>query len=127
MKFPSFKKAPKATPTEPKATVIVPVEPTPLLTRLRKSLSFYSASLPDAVRIPANGTTRPDEVVRSLMDATVDDIAFAIQGMEKERRVIMQRAGALEELYEAARKRGAIGTTTIAEAFASFPEKEARK
>ena len=93
---------------------------------MRKSLSFYSASLPDAVRIPANGTTRPDEVVRPLMDATVDDIAFAIQGMEKERRVIMHRAGALEELYEAARKRGAIGTTTIAEAFASFPEKEAR-
>ena len=83
MKFPSFKKAPKATPTEPMATVIVPVEPTPLLSRLRKSLSFYSASLPDAVRIPANGPTRPDEVVRPLMDATVDDIALAMQGMER--------------------------------------------
>lgn len=127
MKFPSFKKAPKAIPTEPKATVIVPVEPTPLLTRLRKSLSFYSASLPDVVRIPATGTTRPDEVFRPLMDATIDDIAFAIQGVEAESRAIMRRSGALEELYEAARKRGAIGTTTVAEAFASVPEKELRK
>lgn len=127
MKFPSFKKAPKATPAEPKATVIVPVEPTPLLIRLRKGLSFYSASLPDVVRIPANGTTRPDEVFRPLMDATIDDIAFAIQGVEAESRAIIRRSGALEELYEAARKRGAIGTTTIAEAFVAFPEKESRK
>ena len=127
MKFPSFKKASKATPAEPKATVVVPVEPTPLLIRLRKGLSFYSASLPDVVRIPANGTTRPDEVLRPLMDATIDDIAFAIQGIEKESRAIHQRSGALGELYEAARKRGAIGTTTIAEAFAAYPEKESRK
>ena len=127
MKFPSFKKAPKATTAEPKALVPVPVEPTPLLTRLRKNLSFYSASLPDVVRIPANGSTRPDEVFRPLMDATIDDIAFAIQGVEAESRAIMRRSGALEELYEAARKRGAIGTTTIAEAFAAVPEKELRK
>jgi hypothetical protein len=127
MKFPSFKKASKATTAEPKAVLPVPVEPTPLLTRLRKNLSFYSASLPDVVRIPANGSTRPDEVFRPLMDATIDDIAFAIQGVEAESRAIMRRSGALEELYEAARKRGAIGTTTIAEAFASVPEKELRK
>ena len=127
MKFPNFKKSTKSQVTEPQVTVVAPSAPKSLMTRLRKHLSFHSAHLPDAIRIPANGSTRPDEVIRLLADATIDDIAFAIQGTEAECSAIIRRSGALKELYEAARKRGALGTTTVAEAFASLSDDELRK
>ena len=127
MKFPKFKKQTHSQVTEPQVTVAAVSVPKSLMDRLRKHLSFHSAHLPDAVRIPANGITRPDEVIRSLPDATIDDIAFAIQGTEAECSAIIRRSGALKELYEAARKRGALGTTTVAEAFASLSDEELRK
>lgn len=127
MKFPSLNKAINAKVSEPKPPVIAPSAPKLLMSRLRKHLSFHSASLPDTVRIPANSTTRPDEVIRSLPDATIDDIAFAIQGTEAECSAIIRRSGALKELYAAARKRGALGTTTVADAFASQSDEELRK
>ena len=127
MKFPSFKKTITVKASEPKPTVVLPSAPNSLLPRLRKHLSFHSVDLPDSVRIPANGTTRPDEVIRTLTNATIDDIAFAIQGTEAECSAIIRRSGALKELYEAARKRGAHGTTTVADAFASLSDEELRK
>ena len=127
MKFPSFKRPTAAKVSEPKPLVVAPSAPKSLMSRLRKHLSFHSAALPDSVRIPANGTTRPDEVIRTLTDATIDDIAFAIQGTEAECSAIIRRSGALKELYEAARKRGALGTTTVADAFASLSDEELRK
>ena len=82
MKFPSFKKTTTVKASEPKPSVVLPSAPNSLLPRLRKHLSFHSVALPDSVRIPANGTTRPDEVIRTLTNATIDDIAFAIQGTQ---------------------------------------------
>ena len=73
------------------------------------------------------GPSRPDEVIRSLPEATIDDLAFAIQAGEAECNDVLRRTGALKELYEAARKRGALGSTTIAEAFASLAEEESSK
>ena len=127
MKFPSFKKTTTVKASEPKPSVVLPSAPNSLLPRLCKHLSFHSVALPDSVRIPANGTTRPDEVIRTLTNATIDDIAFAIQGTEAECSAIIRRSGALKELYEAARKRGANGTTTVADAFASLSDEELRK
>lgn len=127
MKFPTFKKSPNTKVAETTPPVAAPGAPKSLMSRLRKHLSFHSAHLPDAIRIPANGTTRPDEVIRLLPDATIDDIAFAIQGTEAECSAIIRRSGALKELYEAARKRGALGTTTVADAFASLSDEELRK
>jgi hypothetical protein len=48
---------------------------------------MYLRDLPETIRIPALDGNRPDEVVRRLEDATIDDVAFAIQGMESESRV----------------------------------------
>ena len=44
---------------------------------------MYLRDLPDNIRIPALDGNRPDEVVRRLEDATIDDLAFAIQGMSR--------------------------------------------
>ena len=68
MKFPSFKKVSRQV-AERKAQEAEQAKPLPLMTWLRKNLSLYSKHLPDAIRIPAMGAARPDEVVRLLPDA----------------------------------------------------------
>lgn len=127
MKFPSFKKMSRQCVSDRKALEVEQDEPLPVMTCLRQSLSIYSKHLPESIRIPAMGAARPDEVVRLLPDATIDDLAFAIQASEEESTDVLRRTGALKELYEAARKRGALGTTTIAEAFAAAVDGEVRK
>ena len=127
MKLPNFKKSTSTEVPQANIPAATSITPKSLMLRLRKTLSFHSAHLPDAVRIPANGTTRPDEVIRLLPDATIDDIAFAIQGTEVECTAIIRRSGALKELYDAARKRGALGTTTVADVFSSRSDDEVRK
>ena len=86
---------------------------------------MYLRDLPDNIRIPALDGNRPDEIVRCLEDATIDDLAFAIQGMESESRLIHRRLSGLRDLYEMARKRGALGVTTVADAFANISTEEA--
>ncbi len=98
-----------------------------LLELLRKQPEMYLRDLPETIRIPALDSNRPDEVVRRLEDATIDDVAFAIQGMESESRLIHRRLGGLRDLYEMARKRGALVTTTVADAVASISSEESGK
>ena len=98
-----------------------------LLELLRKKPEMYLRDLPETIRIPALDGNRPDEVVRRLEDATIDDVAFAIQGLESETRVIHRRLSGLRDLYEMARKRGALGMTTVADAFANISTEEAGK
>lgn len=100
---------------------------TMLLDLLRKQPEMYLRDLPDAIRIPALGDNRADEVVRPLEDATVDDLAFAIQGMEAESRIHHRRLQGLRDLYDLARKRGALGVTTVAAAFADLGGEGGRK
>ena len=92
-----------------------------LLELLRMQPEMYLRDLPENIRIPALDGNRPDEVVRRLEDA------FAIQGMESESRLIHRRLSGLRDLYEMARKRGALGVTTVADAFASISAEEAGK
>jgi hypothetical protein len=94
---------------------------------LRKQSSLYLADLPESVRIPSHDGSRPDDVIRPVLDATIDDIAFAIQGLEAESRAIHRRLGALRDLYDLARKHGALGNTSVSDAFAHITTKEARK
>ena len=98
-----------------------------MLELLRKQPEMYLRDLPENIRIPALDGNRPDEVVRRLEDATIDDLAFAIQGMESESRLIHRRLSGLRDLYEMARKRGALGVTTVADAFANISTEEAGK
>ena len=98
-----------------------------LLDLLRKQSEMYLRDLPEIIRIPALDGSRPDEVVRPLEDATIDDLAFAIQGLEAESRVLHHRQSGLRDLYDLARKRGALGITTVATAFATLGVEEASK
>jgi hypothetical protein len=96
-----------------------------LLELLRKQSSMYMRDLPDGVRIPALDGSRRDDVTRPVLEATIDDIAFAIQGLEAEASAIHRRLGALRDLYEMARKRGALGITPVSAAFAHLTTEEA--
>ena len=98
-----------------------------LLDLLRKQSEMYLRDLPEIIRIPALDGSRPDEVVRPLEDATIDDLAFAIQGLEAESRVLHRRLSGLRDLYDLARKRGALGITTVVTAFATLSVEEASK
>lgn len=98
-----------------------------LLELLRKQPEMYLRDLPETILIPALDGNRPDETVLRLEDATVDDIAFAIQGLESEARVIHRRLSSLRDLYEMARRRGALGMTTVADAFANISTEEDSK
>lgn len=88
-----------------------------LLDVLRKRPELFLRDLPDTIRIPALDGSRPDEVIRPLEEATVDDLAFAIQGLEVESHILHHRLNSLRELYDLARKSGARGVTTIQEMF----------
>lgn len=94
---------------------------------LRKQSSMYLSHLPDAVRIPALPPSRPDDVIRPLMEATIDDVAFAIQGLEADSSAINRRLAALRDLHDGARQRGATGDITVSEAFPDILGEGARK
>ena len=91
-----------------------------LLDLLREQPEMYLRDLPETIRIPALDGNRADQVVRPLEDATVDDLAFAIQGMEAESRAHHGLLQGLRDLYDLARKRGALGVTTVAVVFADL-------
>jgi len=92
-----------------------------------KQSDAYFRYLPETIRIPALDGHRADEVVRPLEDATVDDLAFAILGLEAESRIHQRRLSSLRDLYDQARKRGALGAMTLTEAFAHLGSGEAPK
>ena len=96
-----------------------------LIELLLKQSEMYLRDLPETIRIPALDRNSSDEVVRPLEDATIDDLAFAIQGMEAESRV--HHLQGLRDLYDLARKRGALGVTTVAGAFADLGGEGGRK
>ena len=85
--------------------------------KLRERPEWYVRELPDTIRVPALEGHRPQEVTVPLEDATLDDMAFAIVGIEAQVAQARRGLSGLRELYEQARKRGAIGTNTVAEVF----------
>jgi hypothetical protein len=80
------------------------------ITRLRKS-HYALDELPETVSFPKH----PSEPL-SVMEATVDDIAFAIVAAERESSAALGRASALKCLHNLAREAGAIGTDRAAAA-----------
>ena len=66
-------------------------------------------SLPETITVPSLGARRPVAVVRSIDQATVDDIAFAMGGVEAEFNAVGDRLSALRKLYGLAREAGALG------------------
>ena len=86
------------------------------LTRIRKRHLMLEA-LPDTIVIPArSGTVK--EVTKSLTEATLDDVAFAVRSVEAEFSAVIDRLHALKKLYEFARDAGALGANVAVEAVA---------
>ncbi len=77
------------------------------LDKLRKS-SFTLEKLPDEISIP-NVSDEEDPQCKPLLLATVDDIAFAQQGLNKELSRIVQEMDSLRQVHDLARKHGAKG------------------
>jgi len=83
---------------------------------------FALQALPDLVTLPQCGARRPDPVEVPLEQATLDDIAFAIQGVEAEFNAVGDRLCALRQLYGLARDAGALGAERALEAVAADEE-----
>lgn len=95
---------------------------TPLPQLLSAAHPHTMDGLPSSIRIPAADLRGPDEVVRPLEEATIDDVAFAVLAIESESRAVYRRLSALRALYELARKRGALGADTVSHIFAELRE-----
>jgi hypothetical protein len=95
--------------------------------KLRERSEWYTRDLPDVVHVPALKGHRDEDITVALGDATLDQLAFAIAGIEAQ--VAKARVGltGLRELYEQARKRGGVGTNTVADVFFSDEFKEVTK
>lgn len=66
-------------------------------------------SLPDTITVPSLGARRPVAIVRAIEQATLDDIAFALGGVEAELDAVGDRLSSLRKLYGLARQAGALG------------------
>jgi hypothetical protein len=89
----------------------------PALNAIRKR-HFMLDALPDTIVIPPLGALRREQTVTPLQDATVDDIAFAMRGVEAEFNAIGDRLHALRKLYGLAREAGALGAERAVDAVA---------
>jgi hypothetical protein len=76
-------------------------------------------ALPDTIVVPALGACRPEAVVRTIEDASLDDIAFALRGIEAEFNAVGDRLHALRKLYLLARDAGALGADRAVNAVAA--------
>ncbi|GER08844.1 hypothetical protein GCM10007972_24490 [Iodidimonas muriae] len=79
------------------------------VSELRKR-QYALEALPDTVTVPAQAPRRPETVAKPIEDATLDDIAFALRGIEAEFNAVGDRLHALRKLYQLARDAGALGT-----------------
>ncbi len=80
----------------------------PTLASLRQR-HYALQALPDTITVPSLGARRPVAVVRTIDQATVDDLAFALDGVEAEFNAVGDRLSALRKLYRLARQAGALG------------------
>lgn len=78
--------------------------------------AFYlQDSLPDTISIPATGEGQ-QAIEKPIEEATLDDIAFAAQALDKETDVLYSRLSVLRRLYREARAKGGLGSDNILDA-----------
>jgi hypothetical protein len=86
-----------------------------LIDALRKKTLSLS-DLPATLRVPGHGG-QPDIDGLGLASASVDDLAFAIQGLEIKSSEIVCQLHSLRRLHDLVRSRGALGTDKISDIF----------
>ncbi len=95
--------------------------------KLRQRSEWGMRDLPEIIRVPALESHRTQEAVVPLEESTIDDLAFAIIGLEAQVTEMRRPLVGLRELYDQARKRGALGTSTVAEVFLNPSMTEVKK
>ncbi len=78
------------------------------ITRLRKS-HYALEDLPETIAFPQHPGHETKEPM-PVVDATLDDIAFAIVAAELESSAAYRRSSSLQRLYKIAREEGAVGS-----------------
>lgn len=91
------------------------------LQRLRES-SYAMVDLPDSFRTGELGEYG-QPLSKAITDATVDDVAFAIQALGDEADAIFRRVSALKQLHDRARRGGARGADLSVEAAVRFEDR----
>jgi len=86
------------------------------LKKLRRDTHF--SDLPESIRIPPIGD-QPSQIIKPIELATLDDIAFAVIGVEAEVDALNSRFYALRRLYRLAREKGAFGAHNAVDVVAS--------
>ncbi len=83
----------------------------PMFEKLRRHLGSYRGEfLPDDI---CYFDRYRNLVVKPLLDASLDEIAFAVETLKAENIAISCRRDALESIYAQARKHGAVGADRI--------------
>lgn len=77
--------------------------------------TYLARNVPESVHIPPLGINRTD-IVKPIEHATLDDIAFAAQALDKKADALRDELYALHRLYKEARARGALGSDNIVHA-----------
>ena len=95
--------------------------------KLRQRSEWGMRDLPEIIRVPALEGHRTQEAIMPLEESTIDDLAFAIIGLEAQVTEMRCPLVGLRELYDQARKRGALGTSTVADVFLSGSGSEVNK
>ncbi len=95
--------------------------------KLRQRSEWGMRDLPEIIRVPALEGHRTQEAVVPLEESTIDDLAFAIIGLEAQVTEMRRPLIGLRELYDQARKRGALGTSTVADVFLNPSMTEVKK
>jgi len=95
--------------------------------KLRQRSEWGMRDLPEIIRVPALEGHRTQEAVVPLEESTIDDLAFAIIGLEAQVTEMRRPLIGLRELYDQARKRGALGASTVADVFLNPSITEVKK
>jgi hypothetical protein len=98
-----------------------------VIEKLRQRSEWGMRDLPEIIRVPALEGHRTQEAVVPLEESTIDDLAFAIIGLEAQVTEMRRPLIGLRELYDQARKRGALGTSTVADVFLNPSITEVKK
>lgn len=93
-----------------------PETPISALEALQK-VHYSLGSLPETIRIPATPSLGAIDA-KPITEATLDDIAFAMRGVEAEFNAVGDRLHALRKLYGLAREAGALGAERAVDAVA---------
>lgn len=88
----------------------------PTLQKLTKD-SYYAKYVPAFIQIPVLGVIE-EKITKPITEATLDDLAFAVQALDNEQSTLYKRLAAIRQLYSEARSKGALGSENILDALA---------